>query len=221
MTGRIATLLLVLLSACPATGQEATSSPEATQGHSAAAPTEHRAYAQEWTGAYLGLALQGGPSWTQEGELGSCLVLSGRLSQVLNLFEVVLDYHFSHHDTKSRPLLKHAVSASLALHPLFLANLGAEDHWYALASLYLQLGASYNLARNDPNSENWSQGPGLVVGSGIDYPLSDVDAGASVWLGVAYRFSLLALERRLLRGGDAQEHSLGLVLSYRHNGLLF
>lgn len=61
----------------------------------------------------------------------------------------------------------------------------------------------------------------LHVGSGFDVPLSDPDAGWSIWINALYRFTWSDFDVAEDREVNLHHHSLFAGLSLRFNGLLF
>ncbi len=169
-----------------------------------------RAYSRAWTGAFVGAGLAGGVVSSGGGEgaaWGWTVGVQGRANLVLSLVGMQLDYHYGRTmgEQEGGSEGRHRMGAAIEFHPLFLVNLGSEPWWLAVASWYVQVGAGLGWQRA------W-WGMGWLGGSGFDVPLTAVDGGDSLWLGLHYRLSWW-------RGGALREHGLSMALSWRHNGL--
>lgn len=193
---------------------------------------EFDGYSNGWTGAFVGLGAFGGVAWLGNSGMGDDLgwtagVLA-RMNLVLSLFDFQIDYRYSRFNTTWRDtpigLDHHAVGAALGVHPLFLLNLGGNRVSYALAAFYLQVGVTLDVTGVTDTRQGKSASDvdwGLNVGFGGDFPVTDPDAGNSLWIGALYRFSKTAVEVAPLDGLDLAEHITVVNLTLRHNGLLF
>ena len=115
----------------------------------------------------------------------------------------------------------HALTASLALHPLYLLLLKSDRFGYLAAGFYLDAGAGPRLSRverlgADPLRElalQWS------LGAGLDLPIIDPDRfGQAPWLNLSYQRQGHRL-RALPAPVAIRTHSLYIGLSWRLNRL--
>lgn len=176
-------------------------------------------YSERWTGAFIGLGARAGAAWLpsdDETHLGWAVDVDARISAVMSLIEGELGYTFVR-VAPSANVSTHSLGASLNLHPAFLANLGSEALWYAVAATYLQAGLSLNfVARDDLFAD---PGLGYHFGVGTDLPVTDPDNGGAVWLGVLYRYSVTQVGLGAPFGDDFSTHTLLLSAAWRNNGL--
>ena len=155
-----------------------------------------------YTGAYLGVFAGGGLA-IAEGLVGSGATVGARASTVLHLADVEARYQLAAGPTATT----HQGLVSVHLHPLFLFLLANNRLGATLGSLSLELGGG-------PASGPGGFGLVWVWGGGVQVPLTEPDAGQSLWLGgVVTRTSDLAYEAL----GGVTTHLL-LRLEYRHNG---
>lgn len=106
------------------------------------------------------------------------LDLGLRASSVLQVADLAARYELS----TAGDAQQHRVMASAQLHPFFMFMLGSSRVWLTLASVYVRLGLGGGYL---------TQGPGATGlwdwGAGLDTPVTEPDAGRSLWLGFEYR----------------------------------
>ena len=185
-----------------------------------------KAKANRYTGATYGLALLGGPTVLNDDALGSRLGfvvgVASRMTGLLQLSDVELGYALS----RSSPtgprgevgVLRHGISATMGLHPLFLAVLGNRWSSYVLSSLHLDIGGSYHLTTLGFGGDSKTRGDiGWQWGGGLDLPLQDPNQGSSLWLGLRYRQVRVNTDLANDRIHNVGEHQLLLTLEHRWN----
>jgi hypothetical protein len=131
--------------------------------------------------------------------------LGVRASSVLQMADLAARYELSTVADASQ----HRLMASAQLHPFFIFMLGPDRLFTTLASVYLRLGLG----------GGWlSGGPGAAAfwdwGAGVDTPLTEPDAGDSLWLGFEYRRTSTLDDDAL---GDPPLQTFVLRLGYRFN----
>lgn len=217
--------------------------PESLEDHPDV-PQDHRGYSDRWTGAFVGLEAFGGASWLTTSGLGADAAWTTgvrlRANQVMSLVDLQLEYRFTRHDTTANEnpvvLNRHGISAGFGAHPLFLVNLGNGWFWYALASIYVQLGISLDMTESDaaqtqspqtqsPQTQTPGDNPevgfGYFVGGGFDVPLTSADGPWSLWLGAHYRHHRVTVDLQPFDTRTLTEHMVSGSLSFRWSGLVF
>ena len=96
------------------------------------------------------------------------------------------------------------------LHPLYVVLLGSDWISYVVASFYIEVGGGVGFA-DGPH-------PLWTLGTGLDVPLFDPDAGMAPWLNVLYRYEWTTAT---MGGQDLDRHTGFLGLAWRVNGLLW
>ncbi len=161
-----------------------------------------------FTGAFYGVEASGGLAFA-DGEIGPSATMGVRAASVLQAADLAARYSL----LKPGEATGHAVMVSAQLHPFFMFMLGSDRLWTTLASTYVRLGlggAYITGGADDGLAGLWDWGAGL------DAPLTDPDAGQSLWLGFEYR-RLSALDGAPL--GRRPVQSIELRLGWRFNAI--
>ncbi len=188
------------------------------------------AYGEHYTGSFLALGAYGGPTLTTttDGQPGwsSGFGVWSQASSPLQLLDAHLGYQHSQasvtlSDQQELALTQDSISFALGLHPFFLAHLESDTLGYILGSVYLLAGADLERVQASFSNEEVVQwDPSIILGSGFDVPLDDVDNGGALWMGLQYRYNIVALDRPTLRDLNLHQHMIFVPFSYRHNGLI-
>lgn len=114
--------------------------------------------------------------------------------------------------------------ATVGLHPFYLALLSEGMVSHFLASLHLELGAGarWMISRPTVDERNHSLGVAGSVGVGFDLPVTNPDAGNSLWFNFVARRTWTT--NRFDDVDDAarfHDYSLLVGLSWRNNGMLW
>jgi hypothetical protein len=130
-----------------------------------------------YTGAFYAIEAAGGLV-RFEGDNAPGVDVGVRASSVLQMADLAARYELS----TAADEAQHRLMASAQLHPFFVFMLGSDRLFTTLASVYLRLGLG----------GGWLTGGagGAVLwdwGAGLDTPLTEPDAGQSLWLGFEYR----------------------------------
>ena len=162
-----------------------------------------------YTGSFYALET-GGSLSRAHGQSAGGLDLGLRASSVLHMADVAVRYEF----TNLPDSAFHGLAASAQLHPFFMFMLGSDRLWTTLASVYLRLGlgAAY-LTGGTGFGGLWDWGAGL------DTPVTDPDAGQSLWLGFEYRRTSLLDPPGGDPLGDSVLQSFILRAGWRFNAL--
>jgi hypothetical protein len=194
-----------------------------------AAPCAH---AEEETkhayqGAYWGLQAHTGvimPSALIEGaQPGVSYGVSARFSLFASLLDLQLKVSGGHYtlvepDGRLAQVDRLSVGIENHAHPLMVLIIQKRPLQQWLAGLYLSMGLDLDLTHRRSDSE-WFVYPGFKMGLGSEYPLTDPDAGWSVWLGVNYHIKLTVGDVPEL--GDMDEHLIEFTVGYRDNDIFF
>ncbi len=195
-------------------------------------------YATGWTGVYWGFGIIGGIQISSndafEETLGWAAGAQARLSFALHLMDFQLTYLRGSSTPTTTGLggpaelevTTDGISASLAIHPLFIA-MPIDPFWgVVFASLHILGGASLEHATFEgpagPFEQDWTIA--WHLGGGLDIPLTDQNRGSSLWVGGQYRFNTYTTDVPALEAVEEdfyQQHFFLVSLSYRVNGLPF
>ena len=186
-------------------------------------------YSNEYTGAFIGLGLSGGPSYTSIQNLSSGWGINSgahlRFNHVANMVDGQLSYSFGkyslEHNKNNLDYTHHNLVLSAGFHPLFFLILGNNRYNFTLASIYLQVGASAEYHKIDLSNYPAEWAFGFHIGFGFDIPLDDPNDGGGFWFGVNYRFNSSKLDQHPSGTRRISEHLFLLRITYRHNGLIF
>lgn len=224
---RLAFALCLLASPWAATAREPRPIPDSLDTHPDVPAS--KPYSDHWTGAYLGVEAVGGALWLTTRGLGSepGWLVGARLraNHVMSLGDFALEYRVAGHDTTADgvalDLTHHSVSLGVGLHPLFLLNLGNDWLSYTLASVYVQGGLALDIleVRLGAQPSASEVGFGYFVGGGLDMPLTQTDAAASLWLGLGYRHHRVEVAAAPFDTRMMTAHGVLLSLSLRSPGL--
>jgi hypothetical protein len=129
-----------------------------------------------YTGSFYALEAAGGLG-RSDARNGLSVDLGVRASSVLQMADIAARYELLRVDDASL----HAGVVSAQFHPFFMFMLGADRLWTTLASVYLRLGLGGGHATHAGFTGLWDWGAGL------DTPITEPDAGSSLWLGFEYR----------------------------------
>lgn len=195
-------------------------------------------YATGWTGVYWGFGVIGGVQVSSndafEETLGWVAGAQARLSFALHLMDFQLTYLRGSSTPTTTGLggpvelevTTDGVSASIAIHPLFIA-MPIDPFWgVVFASLHILGGASLEHATFAGPAGAFEQDWTIAwhLGGGLDIPLTDQNAGSSLWVGGQYRFNTYTTDVPALEAVEEdfyQQHFFLVSLSYRINGLPF
>lgn len=191
-------------------------------------------YAPDWTGTSWGFgAVAGAFVLRNEGfedTLGLAFGAQARVSIALQLADLHLTYFRASSSPTTRDrvvdITTDSVSASVAVHPLFLGAFEPGRLGPFLASFYILAGISFEFAEfESPEarlSESWEVG--WHLGLGLDYPVTDPDGSGALWLGGQYRWNNVPTEFGdidAVNDNLMHQHLFFLIVSYRINGLPF
>jgi len=179
-----------------------------------------------FTGATWAISAFGGPVILNddrvEGRLGFAAGLSGRYTWALFLADLELGYSVSRvAGTASGvafDLNRHGLSATFSLHPFFLRALGNRWIDYLQGAFHLDVGISLEVSSVSLLGDRRSRGdPAWHWGAGLDFPVTDPNAGRSLWLGV--RFRQIRVSSDIVRAltTDLGDYQILLSLAYRWN----
>jgi hypothetical protein len=157
-----------------------------------------------YTGAFYAVEAAGGLARLEE-DHAPAFDIGLRASSVLQMADVAARYELSTVADEAQ----HRLMFSAQLHPFFIFLLGSDRLFTTLASVYVRLGLG----------GGWlSGGPGGAVlwdwGAGLDTPLTEPDAGSSLWLGAEYRRTSTLDDESI---GAPPLQSFVLRLGYRFN----
>lgn len=117
---------------------------------------------------------------------------------------------------------QHSLGLSTGLHPLYLLMLKNDWLGYFAASFYIDLGAGVKSSTLTTAGESTrDRGVYWHWGLGIDVPLTNPDAGKSLWLNFLYRNMREDFDRADDTSLDLNRHMAIVGLSWRMNGLPF
>ena len=127
---------------------------------------------------------------------------------------------FRERDDGSGRFIQRSVIVHGAFHPIYIALLLSDWLGYTLAGWYIEAGVGVHHTVI-PDGDRSDIGARFSLGTGVDTPLSDPDAGFSVWFNLVYRYNWTDFDF-----GDGNEvnlhHHAGWAgFSLRFNGLLF
>ena len=192
-------------------------------------PVESQPKAQPhpYQGAFWGLGVHTGLVYrlnARSGDLpGPTVALSARIASILSLADFQLTAQGSTYTATSSlgepvDVRRLSVGVQAHLHPLFLQHLENSNFWFWAAGIYVSLGMSIEVTEfaSDPAAKVEID-PGWTLGAGMDYPLTDVHAGWSLWLGVAYHVRFLGVSSGISGLGNFNEHNVLVTLGYRNN----
>ena len=186
-----------------------------------------------YMGAHIGGGLLGGTGLLSYGgydeELPSVMVGAfARVSTVLQLLDVQLEYQFRQHAVvvqQERAQFKgHGISISTNAHPFFFNILRNNRWWYIVSGLYIQFGGGVermSIQSGSLNVDRVEWAPAMHGGVGMDIPLDDPEDGGGFWLGFNYRYKAVFMDADLGRGSDVHAHLFLALIGYRSNDLNF
>ncbi len=181
-----------------------------------------------YQGAYWGVQGHAGliaPSGEGAGEgatPGMTYGASARISLFASLLDVELKAMAGHYtlvDPDGDPSRVDRLSVGIENHghPFMVLILQRRPLQQWLTGLYLSLGLDLDLTHREQG--DWFIHPGMKLGMGSEYPLTEPDEGWSLWLGINYHYKIA------LRGvpelGDMNEHLLEVTFGYRNNDIFF
>ena len=183
-------------------------------------PADLERYSDFYNGSFTALEAQlGRPGLLQDDAApqGWALDVGVRAAFPMSLLDTRLGYRYDALSLKDGDLSTHGLRLDLAVHPLYIFNLGSDWLSYAVGGLHLHAGLGPMLGRAPDSSVlafSWQWGAGL------DLPLWNADAGQAPWLNLIYRNLRADLDFDA-RPLDLSTHTLMVGLSWRTNGLPF
>jgi hypothetical protein len=178
-----------------------------------------------FTGATVGMSAQAGVALLNDdrvgGRAGFTTGVAGRFTWVLFLTDLEVGYHYSRVATGAAgdpfDVVRHSLTLTLGLHPLFLISLQNKRWHYILGSLHLDIGTSLEVTSIVRDASRRTRGdPAWHWGGGVDFPVTDPNEGRSLWIGLRVRQIRLStdLVRPYTDLGDLQ---LFLTVGYHWN----
>jgi hypothetical protein len=145
------------------------------------------------------------------------------LASILSLADVQISFVGSRYRAEleqgSFDVTRFSVGGEIHLHPLFLFTIRNTRVWYWLAGIYGSVGMDLDITQFE--DEGTELDFGWHIGAGMDVPLTDPDAGSSLWLGLAYRLKFLEILDPHGIAADFDEHMLLLTIGYRNHDVDF
>ena len=180
-----------------------------------------------YLGAFWGLQAHSGvliPEGLSEGsEPGVYYGVSARFALFATLVDLELKATAGHY-TLAQPggdpakIDRFSIGIENHAHPFLVLIIQKRPLQQWLAGLYLSMGLDLDIAHRQDDGELFIY-PGFKMGLGSEYPLTDPDAGWSLWLGLSYHYKMTIGEAPEL--GDMNEHLVALTLGYRNNNIYF
>lgn len=189
-------------------------------------------FSSEWTGAYLGLGVEGGLALSNhyifDGVMPSSSV--GGFLAFSSPFHLAhgqgsINYQTGHVQTRSGggAMQRLTLRNSVMIHPLFALLMMGSKYGYIAGSFHILVGMSLDhiQLREGPRTEKfWNMS--WHIGAGFDAPLKKPWAGRSWWIGAQWRFEETPgpMDIADYARNPVRTHVLALRLSFRHHGLL-
>lgn len=162
-----------------------------------------------YTGSFYAVEAAGGVT-RLDGRNSGGLDVGLRASSVLQMADVAARYELAMLPDAEL----HGLAVSAQFHPFFMFMLGSDRLWTTLASIYLRLGLGGAYVTGGSGFAGiWDWGAGL------DTPLTDPDAGHSLWLGFEYRRTSLLDPPGDAAVGDDPVQSFVFRAGWRFNAL--
>jgi len=155
---------------------------------------------------------------------GPAVGVSARLASYMSLADFQLTLQGSMYDATTSTgeqvgVKRLSVGAEVHLHPLFLNHLENSTFWYWAAGIYISVGADVDITWVEGAGKGAALSPGFTVGGGMDYPLTDVHAGWSLWLGASYKIRITGASTGVPGLTNFNEHTVLITLGYRNNDI--
>lgn len=184
---------------------------------------EARRYGQYFNGSFVEVSSRAALSRVTSSEYGGWSWDVGlRQALVMHLLDTRIAYaedRLSPRDENaSGEFVLRTVGITTGFHPLYMALLLSDWFGYVIASWYIEVGLAGQHGVVDGDQDlglRWS------IGSGLDIPVTDPDAGWSIWLNGVYRYVWSDFDFDAGGEENLYHHEGWAGLSVRFNGLLF
>ena len=179
-----------------------------------------------FTGATVGLGLQGGPTLLNDegltSRVGMTAGVAARMTGLLHVSDAELAYQFSYATPRTASgdarLIRQGVLVTAGFHPLYLLALGNTRLPYVLSNLHVDIGASYQLSTLCTPAGSATRGDiAWHWGGGFEVPLGDPNIGRAYWIGFRYRQVRVNTDLFRAQLPNVGEHQFLVTVEHRWN----
>lgn len=160
------------------------------------------------------------------------VALSTRIASIMSVADIQLTIQGSMYDVGVNggdvAIKRLSTGVEARLHPLFMRHLESDNFHLWLAGLYGSLGVDLDITAVNADAllgqrdiDRVEFDVGWHLGAGMDYPLTNVHEGWSLWIGVGYKLRFLSVNTGLKDLTNFNEHTFVITLGYRNNDIFF